>query len=159
MSRHIGLAYDPPHAVCAPTGTPDCHDDGREKPMNAFTDSASTHPAAMGAPYAALNIHLNQTVQQLVSDALARARYTPAAMPAAIPAATSPAIVPSAARAPLSERECDVLRLIAAGHSNKMIARALGVSPHTVKRHVANILDKLGARSRSQAAAWLLTRQ
>ena len=52
-----------------------------------------------------------------------------------------------------------LLRLIAAGHSNKMIARALGVSPHTVKRHVANILDKLGARSRSQAAAWLLTQQ
>ena len=155
MSRHIGLAYDPPHAVCAPTGTPDCHDDGREKPMNAFTDSASTHPAAMGDPYAALYIHLNQTVQQLVSDALARARH----IPAAVPAATPPAIVPSVVRAPLSERECDVLRLIAAGHSNKMIARALGVSPHTVKRHVANILDKLGARSRSQAAAWLLTQQ
>ena len=155
MSRHIGLAYDPPHAVCAPTGTPDCHDDEREKPMNAFTDSASTHPAAMGDPYAALYIHLNQTVQQLVSDALARARH----IPAAVPAATPPAIVPSVVRAPLSERECDVLRLIAAGHSNKMIARALGVSPHTVKRHVANILDKLGARSRSQAAAWLLTQQ
>ena len=118
--------------------------------MNAFTDSASTHPAAMGAPYAALNIHLNQTVQQLVSDALARARH----IPAAVPAATPPAIVPSVVRAPLSERECDVLRLIAAGHSNKMIARALGVSPHTVKRHVANILDKLDLRSRGQAAAW-----
>ena len=122
--------------------------------MNAFTDSASTHPAAMGDPYASLYIHLNQTVQQLVSDALARARH----IPAAVPAATPPAIVPSVVRAPLSERECDVLRLIAAGHSNKMIARALGVSPHTVKRHVANILDKLGAGSRGQAAAWYLER-
>lgn len=149
------VAYDPPHAVSAPTVTPDCHDDEREKPMNAFTDNASTNPAAMGDPYAALYLHLNQTVQQLVSDALARARHTPVAVPAVPP----PAIVPSAARAPLSERECDVLRLIAAGDSNKMIARALGVSPHTVKRHVANILDKLGARSRSQAAAWLLTQQ
>jgi LuxR family maltose regulon positive regulatory protein len=37
-----------------------------------------------------------------------------------------------------------------------MIARTLGLSPHTVKRHVANILDKLGARTRAQAAAWLL---
>ena len=52
-----------------------------------------------------------------------------------------------------------MLRLIAAGDSNKMIARSLEVSPPTVKRHVANILDKLGASARSQAAAWLLTRQ
>jgi len=55
----------------------------------------------------------------------------------------------------LSQREREVLQRIAAGDSNKMIARALSLSPHTVKRHVANILDKLGARSRSQAAAWL----
>jgi LuxR family maltose regulon positive regulatory protein len=60
-----------------------------------------------------------------------------------------------AAGRPLSQREREVLQRIAAGDSNKMIARALGLSPHTVKRHVANILDKLGARSRSQAAAWL----
>jgi len=43
---------------------------------------------------------------------------------------------------------------IAAGDSNKLIARALDISPHTVKRHVANILDKLGLSSRGQAAAW-----
>ena len=41
----------------------------------------------------------------------------------------------------------------AAGDSNKAIARALDLSPHTVKRHVANILGKLGATSRVQAAA------
>ena len=58
----------------------------------------------------------------------------------------------------LSGREHEVLRRIVAGDSNKMIARTLGLSPHTVKRHVANILDKLGARSRAQAAAWLLAR-
>jgi LuxR family maltose regulon positive regulatory protein len=56
----------------------------------------------------------------------------------------------------LSSREHEVLRRIVAGDSNKMIARTLGLSPHTVKRHVANILDKLGARTRAQAAAWLL---
>ncbi|MBL8324008.1 MAG: transcriptional regulator [Rubrivivax sp.] len=54
----------------------------------------------------------------------------------------------------LSERETEVLALIAAGESNKLIARALDISPHTVKRHVANILDKLGLASRGQAAAW-----
>ncbi|HSC63404.1 MAG TPA: helix-turn-helix transcriptional regulator, partial [Caldimonas sp.] len=54
----------------------------------------------------------------------------------------------------LSPRELDVLKLIAAGDSNKLIARAYDLSPHTVKRHVANILDKLGVQSRGQAAAW-----
>jgi LuxR family maltose regulon positive regulatory protein len=47
-----------------------------------------------------------------------------------------------------------VLQCIAAGDSNKQIARALDLSPHTVKRHVANILAKLDLSSRGQAAAW-----
>jgi LuxR family maltose regulon positive regulatory protein len=54
----------------------------------------------------------------------------------------------------LSERELEVLQRIAAGDSNKLIARAFDLSPHTVKRHVANVLDKLGLSSRGQAAAW-----
>ena len=58
----------------------------------------------------------------------------------------------------LSARERDVLERLAAGDSNKLIARALDLSPHTVKRHVANILDKLGLASRGQAAAWYLQR-
>jgi len=54
----------------------------------------------------------------------------------------------------LSEREHEVLARIAAGDSNKLIARAFDLSPHTVKRHVANILGKLGVETRGQAAAW-----
>jgi LuxR family maltose regulon positive regulatory protein len=61
---------------------------------------------------------------------------------------------PAAPLDALSPRELEVLRLIAAGDSNKIIARGFDLSPHTVKRHVANILDKLGVESRGQAAAW-----
>jgi LuxR family maltose regulon positive regulatory protein len=72
---------------------------------------------------------------------------------------------PSAATAPqtetartplagLSARELEVLQRIAVGDSNKVIARTFDLSPHTVKRHVANILDKLALASRGQAAAW-----
>jgi len=43
---------------------------------------------------------------------------------------------------------------MARGMSNKLIARELDLSPHTVKRHVANVLDKLDLASRSEAAAW-----
>lgn len=55
---------------------------------------------------------------------------------------------------PLSAREREVLALLAEGRSNKLIARALDLSPHTVKRHVANILTKLALDSRTQAAAY-----
>ena len=59
---------------------------------------------------------------------------------------------------PLSTREREVLALLAEGQSNKLIARALDLSPHTVKRHVANILTKLAIDSRTQAAAYWLRR-
>ena len=51
----------------------------------------------------------------------------------------------------LSPREIDVLRLIAAGNSNKLIADRLSIGEATVKSHVANILSKLGANDRAHA--------
>ena len=54
---------------------------------------------------------------------------------------------------PLTEREHEVLRLLAAGASNGDIARLLIISVGTVKRHVSNICGKLGAQSRTQAVA------
>ena len=51
----------------------------------------------------------------------------------------------------LSSREIDVLRLIAAGNSNKLIADQLSIGEATVKSHVANILSKLGANDRAHA--------
>ena len=54
--------------------------------------------------------------------------------------------------AALSDREREVLAQVAAGAGNKHIARDLSLSLHTVKRHIANILDKLDCASRGQAA-------
>jgi two-component system, NarL family, nitrate/nitrite response regulator NarL len=53
----------------------------------------------------------------------------------------------------LTRREREVLTLLAAGASNKAIARTLGLSVHTVKFHVASLIDKLGARGRVEAVA------
>ena len=54
----------------------------------------------------------------------------------------------------LSEREVEVLRLVAQGLPNREIADALSLSEHTVKSHLANILAKLHLRSRAHAAAY-----
>ncbi len=53
---------------------------------------------------------------------------------------------------PLSDRELEILRLVATGASNKEIAAALVIAEGTVKNHVTNILGKLGVRDRTQAA-------
>jgi DNA-binding NarL/FixJ family response regulator len=54
----------------------------------------------------------------------------------------------------LTERETDVLRLLAEGKANKEIAHMLGIGEKTVKTHVSNILAKLGVQSRTQAALY-----
>ena len=53
----------------------------------------------------------------------------------------------------LTPRECEVLTLLAAGASNKAIARALGLSVHTVKFHVRSLIEKLGASGRVEGVA------
>ncbi len=59
---------------------------------------------------------------------------------------------------PLSERELEVLDVIAEGLSNKLIAHRLGISEHTVKTHVASIFAKLGAASRTEAVSLAIRR-
>jgi LuxR family maltose regulon positive regulatory protein len=88
--------------------------------------------------------------QQLARHGLLAA-LPPAAAAGGVEAA---APVSAFAAAGLSSRELDVLSRLAAGHSNKLIAREFAVSPFTVKRHVGNILNKLDLASRGQAAAW-----
>jgi DNA-binding CsgD family transcriptional regulator len=78
-----------------------------------------------------------ETMERLLADA-AREPMTPPANEAAL----------------LTAREKQVLRLLAQGLSNPEIAHALHISPHTAKRHVANIFAKIAVRDRAQAALW-----
>jgi DNA-binding NarL/FixJ family response regulator len=54
----------------------------------------------------------------------------------------------------LTERECEVLDLVALGKTNKEIANDLRVAENTVRAHLRNILDKLHVHNRTQAAAF-----
>jgi DNA-binding CsgD family transcriptional regulator len=61
---------------------------------------------------------------------------------------------PTGPAVPLSRRETEVVALLASGRENAEIAAVLGVSVHTVERHVANIFVKIGVRNRAAATAW-----
>ncbi len=100
--------------------------------------------------------HIVDALMDLVPDDVSRtasfesmsarlARWRPRTEETGTNAALSPL-------ASLSERELEVLERVASGASNKHIARDLSLSLHTVKRHIANILDKLDCTSRGQAA-------
>lgn len=67
-------------------------------------------------------------------------------------------IADSVASVTLTLRENEVMRLVATGHSNKVIARQLGIGVCTVKSHVSAIMSKLGAKSRTQATSIAVTR-
>lgn len=61
--------------------------------------------------------------------------------------------------APLTDRELEVLRLLARGDTNTEISDQLSISPHTVKSHVIHIFNKLGVNDRTQAAVWAARHQ
>jgi len=70
----------------------------------------------------------------------------------------SKGVAPRSGSEVLSEREMEVLRLVASGASNREIARALYITEGTVKNHISSILRKLGFRDRTQAALYAAER-
>src|SRR3954468_23559993 len=93
------------------------------------------------------------------ADEVAAAIRTVAAGDVALPPAVARTLVAATRRPPapaesLTAREREVIRLVAAGHTNQQIATRLGVTERTARTHVSNILAKLGLTSRPQAALW-----
>ncbi|RRH68864.1 DNA-binding response regulator [Falsigemmobacter faecalis] len=74
--------------------------------------------------------------------------------PPQLPAPSPRSAPPDLTQIRLTPREAEVLALVAAGQRNKLIARRLQLSEHTVKLHIHNIISKLGATNRTEAAQW-----
>ena len=106
-----------------------------------------------GRPVAELLPLVRSAAPEFVADLLARFAAAPAGQPpASAPGPASPR-TPSLLVEPLSERELEILRLMAQGASNQAIADRLVITVGTAKWHLSNIYGKLGVRSRTQALA------
>jgi len=95
-------------------------------------------------------IHRAVTGKMVLSEAITEILAT---------ALRQPAKAPSSQLSSLTNREYEILSLIAKGMSNKVIARELDISDGTVKVHVKHLLKKLGLRSRVEAAVWMVNQQ
>ena len=97
---------------------------------------------------------LRHAVVQGISGVYARGLLAAFNDGAPQPAVSAPAIVAGLAE-PLTARETEILRLVAAGMRNQEIADQLVISLATVKRHIANTYGKLGVTHRTEAVARL----
>jgi two-component system NarL family response regulator len=95
--------------------------------------------------------------KDVLHDELLKAIRAVAAGQTYLPIAVA-AVAAQSPRPDLSAREAQVLELIVQGLANKQIAYALDIAEHTVKNHVKNILSKLGAQDRTQAATAAIQR-
>ena len=112
---------------------------------------------AAGIPEAQLQVLPGESASPFSGDIEAGVRAVEAFLgieEASIALATS---VATSIGEALTAREAEVLALVARGRANKEIAAALGLSVHTVERHLTNLYPKIGCRSRTEAAAFALT--
>jgi DNA-binding NarL/FixJ family response regulator len=100
---------------------------------------------------------VDELIRGIGSAAVGESLVSPAIAGKVLQQVRARAVSPEAAaaiRAELSHREIDVLKLIASGNDNAMIAAQLHISPKTVKNHISNILMKLQIENRIQAAVY-----
>jgi HD-GYP domain-containing protein (c-di-GMP phosphodiesterase class II) len=94
-----------------------------------------------------------EAARELTAEAKA-GRLDPRSVDAVLAASGAPPLRRRAANIALSEREIEVLRLVARQMTTKEIARALDISPKTVERHITHIYDKIGVTTRAGAALY-----
>jgi ATP/maltotriose-dependent transcriptional regulator MalT len=123
--------------------------------LRVFVDEGAPMASLLGRLATPRQRERVATAEQVPPDYLARllAAFPPAAARPAHPAGRAVAGRLPGLVEPLSERELEVLALLATGRSNQQIAEELVVALDTAKKHVSRVLDKLGAANRTQAVA------
>jgi NarL family two-component system response regulator LiaR len=120
--------------------------------LTSYLDDASVLPALEAG---AAGYLLKDVEPQELAEGVRRVHRGEGLLhPAVAPRVIREAVGPAADRDALTPRELDVLRLLARGLPNKVIARDLGIAERTVKTHVSSILAKLGVTDRTQAALY-----
>jgi DNA-binding NarL/FixJ family response regulator len=121
--------------------------------LTMFEDDASVFSAmrAGARGYLLKGAEQDEIIRAIHAAAHGEAIFGPAIAQRVIDYFTVPRAVAAPAFPELTEREREVLNLIAAGHSNQAIARTLIISPKTVANHVSNIFAKLHVADRAQA--------
>jgi NarL family two-component system response regulator LiaR len=122
--------------------------------LTSYPDDATVLPALEAG---AAGYLLKDVEPQELADGVRRVHRGESLLhPAVAPRVIREAVGPStaSAREALTPRELDVLRLLARGLPNKLIARELGIAERTVKTHVSSIFGKLGVTDRTQAALY-----
>jgi len=125
--------------------------------LTSFIEEDKVIPAIQAGAngYLLKNVSAPELVKAIRAAHSGQAQLDPLVARKLMERVTAPARDPEAALGEmLTEREREVLRLIANGYANKEIARELVVSERTVKGHVSNILNKLGVQDRTQAALY-----
>lgn len=131
--------------------------------LTSFGEEDKVFPAIRAGAHSYLlkDISPDDLVRAIRAAYLGRAQLHPAVAQRLMAAVAEAGVLPSGQRqepavAVLTERECEVLRLLAGGLSNRGIASELIIGETTVKSHVSSILDKLHLEDRTQAAIYAL---
>jgi DNA-binding NarL/FixJ family response regulator len=128
----------------------------RRPPIVALSD----HPDRLWTPaYRALGLRAVLPLDATPDELAGAVRAVHAGLLVVHPEALTPSVMPAGPRASglaLTSREREILELVAEGERNRRIAARLAISRHTVKFHVASILAKLGAGSRTEAVTLAL---
>ncbi|MBG0827283.1 response regulator transcription factor [Planomonospora sp. ID67723] len=124
--------------------------------LTSFSDRQDVVPAmrAGAAGFLYKDVEPGALVRAIRAVHGGQVLLAPEAAEAVLAGPAQGAATPGAPVAPLTDREREVLTLIASGRSNREIARDLAVAEKTVKTHVSNVLMKLGVQDRTQAALY-----
>jgi NarL family two-component system response regulator LiaR len=123
--------------------------------LSSFEDEELVKSAirAGATSYLLKNISADRLAEAIRSSLAGLPTFAPEVAPALVEERPP---VPSSIPNDLTRREREVLGLLSSGLSNSQISRRLDISLNTVKNHVGNILSKLGARNRTEAAGFIL---